>query len=393
MHPGDRFGLEQLDPARLAARPGVKHQRFAGELAAWVADMDFEPCPVVVEAISAQLDSGDLGYPDWRTHTGGSPVVELWAQRCSSRYGWEFDPDETREWCDVLQAVQTVVHLCTEPGDGIVLHTPSYPPLLETIHSMGRRLVGIPAIADDTGYGFDYDDLERRLAAGAGATMLLLCHPHNPTGHVFDRDELARLVEIAERYDLLIVSDEIHADLTYRPNVHLPIATLAAARTVTIHSASKAFNLAGLRYAISHVGPDWVRRRIAELPGHLLGAVNLIGGIATEAAWRNGGDWLEAVVDRLDQNRRHLAGLLAVHLPQVVYRPPQATYLAWLDCRPLGLGDDPSLQFHRRGVALTPGPDFGEGGDGFARLNFATSPTRLTDYVVRMGSPPTDARS
>jgi cystathionine beta-lyase len=373
-----------VDPLRLDHRPGVKHRRYPGELAAWVADMDFEPCPAVVDAIQRQLATGDLGYPDWKYYTGGSPAAAAFVERCAQRYSWVIDEADTREWCDVVQAVHTLLHVCTEPGDGVVLHTPSYPPLWKALEAMRRRLVGVPAVAQGDGWVFDYDDLERRLANEQRVRAILLCHPHNPTGHVFGEAELNRIAEIAARLDLLIISDEIHADLTYAPARHIPMGAIAPDRAVSIHSASKSFSLAGLRYAVSHVGPRWVGDRINTLPDHLLGAVNLVGAVAAEAAWRRGDEWLVGVMEVLDGNRRALVDELAQQLPGIGYHPPDATYLAWLDCTAMDLGDDPSIEFHRRGVALSPGPDFGCGGEGFVRLNLATSPQRLRQIVGAM---------
>jgi cystathionine beta-lyase len=373
----------EVDPQRLAARPGTKQRSFPGELAAWVADMDFEPCPAVRAAIDAQLDTGDLGYPAWRLYTGGSPTSATFVARCRERYDWAIDEDDTREWCDVVQAVQALLYVCTDPGDGVVLHTPSYPPLWKSLASMGRRLVPVPAIADSDRWVFDHHALEQRVAADGRVRAILLCHPHNPTGHVFTEAELIQLATIAERHDLVIISDEIHADLTYA-GVHIPMGSLAPSRSVTIHSASKTFNLAGLRYAISHTESAEVRQRIAALPDHILGAVNLMGAVAADAAWRDVSGWYEELVAHLDRNRHLLADLLDEHLPDVRYRLPEATYLAWLDCSTLGLGDDPAATFHERGVALSSGPDFGAGGNGYARLNLATSTERLTDIVRAM---------
>jgi cystathionine beta-lyase len=237
------------------------------------------------------------------------------------------------------------------------------------------------------GWGFDYDALEASLRE-VPAKVLLLCHPHNPTGHVFDEDELRHLVDIAERHDLLIISDEIHADLTYAPRVHRPIALYAPDRTVTIHAASKAFNLAGVRYALMHLGPAALRDEIMSMPEHLYGEANLFGAEAARVAWTEGDAWLDAVVAHLDHQRLLLADLLAEHLPQVVYTPPAATYLAWLDCRALGWGDDPSREFSRRGVELNEGPEFGELGVGHTRLNFATSSAVLRQVVERMATAP-----
>jgi cystathionine beta-lyase len=250
----------------------------------------------------------------------------------------------------------------------------------------GRVVLPVPAHrspGSPTGWSFDHDALDAQLTA-TPAKVLLLCHPHNPTGHVFAEDELRALADIAERHDLLIISDEIHADLTYAPGVHRPMALFAPDRTVTIHAASKAFNLAALRYAIMHIGSAEVRERLTTVPGHLFGAANLMGAAAAEAAWRDGDGWLAAVVDHLDGQRHLLASLLAEHLPEIGYTPPAATYLAWLDCRPLGWGDDPSVHCAERGVRLSEGPNFGAEGLGFARLNFATSSAVLAEMVERL---------
>ena len=191
---------------------------------------------------------------------------------------------------------------------------------------------------------------------------------------------------MAERHDLLIISDEIHADLTYAPFLHRPMALFAPDRTVSIHAASKAFNLAGMRYAIAHFGSQVARKAANALPEHLLGATNLMGAVAVEAAWREGDVWLAAVVAHLDRQRRLLAELLAEYLPDIRYVPPAATYLAWLDCRALDLGDDPSQRFLERGVRLSEGPNFGSEGIGCARLNFATSSNMLREIVKRMAT-------
>jgi cystathionine beta-lyase len=225
---------------------------------------------------------------------------------------------------------------------------------------------------------------------------MILCHPHNPTGHVFARPELEHVAEIAARHDLVVISDEVHADLVHAPHGHVPFESLGpdvAARTITVTSASKAFNLAGLRWAIVHAGYPAMRSVLDALPAHYLGAANVMAVEATATAWTAGDAWLDAVLDVLDENRHALCDLLATHLPGVRYTPPEATYLAWLDCRDLGLGDDPTATFRERGVAVSPGPQFGIEGSGFARLNFATSPAILAQTVAAMaGTPRRDHR-
>lgn len=383
------FGFDDIDLGWLRAKTGAKWHQHPDRLNAWVADMDFPPAPVVLDALRQRIERADLGYADWGYPRPQTPACRVFAERAASRYQWEVDPAEVRDVCDVVQAVQVALHLGTEPGDAVVLHTPSYPPLWKTLRHMGRRQIDVPARHDAAGVHFDYDDLEARLARDP-ARALLLCHPHNPTGHRFTVDELVRLVDIADRFDLLIISDEIHADLTYDAP-HVPIASVAGAahRTVTVQSASKAFNLAGMRHAVTHVGPAALRDALLGLPDHLLGAVNLMAAEATVAAWEHGDDWLAAVVAHLDRNRARLSGLLAEHLPGIGYRPPEATYLAWLDCRALELPAPPVEVFRERGVELNDGLDFGPAGAGHVRLNFATSASLLDAIVAAMATPTT----
>lgn len=385
----DPFGFDRLDLDWLRTKPGIKWQRTPGALAAWVADMDFPPAPVVVERLTQVIATGDLGYPNWRGFASGTPVREVFLARAASRYGWRIDDiHELRELCDVVQGIEMVLHLCTEPGDAVVVHTPAYPPFFRAIEAAGCRLVEVAMRRTERGWDAGIDELVRRLAHER-ARVLLLCNPQNPTGHVFGRAELEALAELAERHDLLILSDEIHADVVYAPNQHVPIASLGpeiATRTVTLHSASKAFNLAGLRYAIAHVGPTWVRERLGSVPQHVFGAMNLFAVEATRAAWTDGDEWLCSVVAHLDRNRSILAGLLDDLLPGVDHVPPAGTYLAWLDCRALDLGADPSDHFRRHGVDLSPGPDFGTPGAGHVRLNFATSASVLSSVVATMAA-------
>jgi cystathionine beta-lyase len=237
------------------------------------------------------------------------------------------------------------------------------------------------------GWTFDPGRLADAATEGRCRTLLLV-NPQNPTGRVFTRSELAGIAEVVVEHDLLVVVDEVHADLTYPPNQHIPFASLGpevAERTVTITSATKAFNMAGVRCAIGHFGPPTLRATLAAQPKDLFGVVGVLGMAATVAAWTDGDDWLAGVRAHLRANRDLLAELLTDQLPGVRFRSPEATYLAWLDCRELGLAEEPAEFFRARaGVELSPGPDFGPGGAGYARLNFATSAGILTEIVDRM---------
>lgn len=378
----DPFGLRSLDIEELRAKDGAKWQSRPAQFSAWVADMDFPVAPAIIDAMRNVLDRNTFGYPNWGGPYALSPAAKMFAHRMADRFGWEVRLDRVRDMIDVLQGVRATVRHLSQPGDGVVLHMPAYHPFLDTVADMDRRLVSV--VRRDG--AFDYDALETELAA-TGASIWILCNPHNPLGHVFDRAELERIAEIAERFDLTVISDEIHADLTMPGYTHVPFESLgaeASARSVTLMSGSKAFNLAGLRWAVMHTGSDRMQAVFDGMPGHYLGAPNLMAVTATVAAWNHGDEWLAAVIQVIDENRHALSGLLAQHLPGVVYQPPSATYLTWLDCTALALGADPADTFRRRGVAVSAGPEFGPQGEGHARLNIATSPAVLAATIEAM---------
>ena len=379
----DPFGLRNLDLDDLRARRVAKWQAHPNRFAAWVADMDFPVAPPIAAALHELVDRHELGYPNWGGPYAPSPAAKLFPDRMSERYGWAVDTDRVHDLVDVIQGVRAAIHHRSVPGDGIVLHLPAYHPFLDSIEASGRRLLGVARDGD----GFDYDDLDERLRHDHTARIWILCHPHNPLGHVFERGELERIAEIAARHDLLVISDEIHADITMPGHVHVPFASLGdevASRTVTVTSASKAFNLAGLRWAVTHAGDRRFHDALTTLPGHYLGAANVMAVTAAVAAWTECAPWLDAVIDVVDENRRRLVDLIDEHLPGARYRPPDATYLAWLDVSALDLGDDPAEVFRERGVEVSAGPQFGRGGEGHVRLNLATSPDVLGATVAAM---------
>ena len=347
---------------------------------AWVADMDFAPAPVTVEAVRALAECGNFGY-NFAAVAKLPEVFSAWEER---RHGWRPDPTKVRVFCDVMQAVETAVWLHTEPGDGVVLFTPIYFPFFPAVTSTGRRIVDCPL--DPDGWRVDPERLEACI--DSTTRVILLCNPHNPTGRILDAEELSAIAEVAERHDLLVISDEIWGDLTHPGAKHVPIASLGdeiAARTVTISAASKAFNIAGLCCAVAHIGHAGVADGLKALPRHLLGGVGSPGAEATHAAWTAGEPWLDTVRAHLTAQRDHLSTRLAAELPAVGFQVPEATYLAWLDFRALGLGDAPEKVILERGrIALSAGLDFGAEGAGFARLNFATSREILNEIVDRI---------
>ena len=384
------FNFENLDLQWLRGKEGVKWRRADQDvLPAWMADMDFPVAQPISEAISAAVLRGDLGYPFWSNWMGSSPLAEPFAHRMDELYGWQPRPDWVRNMSDLVQAIQVVLYLATQPGEAVALHAPNYPPILKTITLMGRRV--IPSLLERAGddWSFDAARLEQDVAA-AGCRTLIFVNPHNPTGHVFTQAELHAVADIAVRHDMLVDADEIFAELAYPPHRHIPLASLGpdiASRTVTLTSATKAFNIAGVRCAVAHVGAARLREAFDACPPDLFGVLDVLGVAATKAAWEKGDAWLAALMDHLRANRDLVAATLAAQAPAIGYHPPQAAFLAWLDCRRLGLGDDPAAAFLDRGrVALSPGPDFGAAGRGWARLNIGTSPGLVAEAVRRMAT-------
>jgi cystathionine beta-lyase len=275
----------------------------------------------------------------------------------------------------------------TEPGDGIIVQTPIYPPFLRLITDTGRRVIENPLINDGNRFVVDIDGLER---IADQASLIMLCNPHNPTGRVLQQDELEKIAMVVAQHNMTIVADEIHADLVYPGATHLPMQTFdaAAARTVTLTSATKAFNIAGLRASVAQFGSVALKERFdSKVPERLIGAPSRFGVAATLAAWCEADGWLDAVMVYLDRNRRRVAEW-AAHANLGHYLP-ESTYLAWIDCRRLDLptGVTPQQQFldHAK-VALSEGLDFGEPGRGHVRLNFATSAEILDEILDRLSS-------
>jgi cysteine-S-conjugate beta-lyase len=377
----------EMTVAELRARQGRKWRDYPDPvLPVWVADMDFRVAEPVRAAIQRLVDHSDYGYEQ---RLGEEGVPGAFAARMRERFGWEVDPAHVEVISEVIQGKTVALMAFSQPGDGVVVQSPIYPPFLSTIGGTSRRLVDNPLRDDGTRFVIDFDHL--RQVADAGTRVLMLCNPHNPTGRVFERDELLALAELAIERDLIIVSDEIHQDLVYPGHQHLPIASLGpevAARTVTLTSATKGFNLAGLRCALIHFGSAALHERFSTaLPHRLLGAVNVVGVDATVAAWRAGQPWLEAVLRRLAGNRDRLTRFLAAELPEIGYRPPEGTYLAWLDFRALDLPEQPFPYLLREAkIALAGGTAFGTNGDHRARLNFATTPEVLDQVLDRLAT-------
>jgi cystathionine beta-lyase len=354
----------------------------ADVLPMFIAEMDTPLAPPVVEALLAAVARGDTGY----MNAYGLP--EAFASFATRQFGWTPDPGRMLVVPDVLRGIGEALRLVSSPGAGVVVNTPVYPPFFSVIPGAGRRVVASPLRREPDGrYGYDLEALDRDLALD-GVEVLLLCNPHNPTGLVATRSELTAIAEIAHKHRVRVLADEIHAPLTYPGHPHTPFATVpspAAQESVVFSSASKAFNLPGLKVALVVASGEPAWRLLSQASPEIAFGSGLFGIIAGEAAFTAGDAWLESVREGLDANRVLLGDLLAQALPAVGYVPPQATFLAWLDMRSLSLGDDPAVPILERGrLALSGGTAFGPGGAGHARLNFATSPALLAEGVRRM---------
>jgi cystathionine beta-lyase len=373
-----------LTAEALRARRGAKWHRFEDDvLPAWVADMDFHIAPAVQRAIDRVTEPGDYGYA---LRVGPDTVGWAFADRMRTRFGWEVDPELTVEVTDLIQGLTASLLAFSSPGDGVVVQTPIYPPFLQTIDDVGRTRVENPL--RDNGSRFV---LDREALAGQiddRTRVLLVCNPHNPTGRVLERSELEALGRIALERDLVIVADEIHSDLVYPGGRHVPLGTLdqeVAARTITMNSATKGFNIPGLRCGLLHFGSaDLLDRFHRTVPPRLLGRPSCVGVDATVAAWREGQPWLDGVLDLLAANR-DVVGAWAAGQPGVRHHRPEATFLAWLDFAALELPLEPhDFLLESARVGLNRGGDFGTLGACCARLNFGTSPEILRSVLNRI---------
>jgi len=375
--------FDALEVGRLRRRRGEKWALYGPDvLPAWVAEMDFPLAEPVRRAVEQALSLDDLGYP-LRPRPNELPA--LFAERMQARFGWRPDPHRVEVIADVVQGIYVALTQLAAPGEGVVVQTPIYPPFLEAVAETGRRLVENP-LARTGRYEIDLEQL--RSALDPHTRILLLCNPHNPSGRVLERRELEALAEIALAQRLVVVADEIHADLVHGPRRHVPFASLGPeveTRTVTLTSATKAFNIPGLRCAVAHFGSGELHHRFLGVPRAARGGLGALGQAATLAAWREGEPWLERVLAYLAGNRDRVARFVAERLPGVVHVAPEASYLAWLDCRALQLEPTPQRFFlaHAR-VALSPGESFGRPGAGFARLNFGTSRAILDEILERL---------
>lgn len=377
--------LDSADVTELRRRRSEKWSAYASDvLPMWIAEMDYPLAEPIRRALHDAVDRSDAGYAPTRADA----LAHAFAGFARRRLGWDVDPTGAFVVPDVHVGIAEFLRVLTDPGDGVVMHTPSYPPFYEMLDDLGRTLVAAPLRHTDGGWEIDLGALEAAFAAGARAYLLI--NPHNPTGRVFTEAELREVTALAERYAVPIIADEIHAPLVLPGARHVPLPALggwAVESGVVFTSASKAFNIAGLKCALAVAESRAMRDALRRLPTSMTVQASLFGVIATEAAFTDGDEWLDAVIRRLDSNRTRLGELLARHLPGIGWAPHEASYLAWLDFRDLGFRDDPATVLADRGrVGLSPGPAFGEAGHGWARLNLGTSSELVEEAIRRIAA-------
>jgi cystathionine beta-lyase len=376
--------FDEVSVEALRRRRTVKWSLYGPDvLAAWVAEMDFDIAPPVRAALLEAVDREDFGY----IPADLTELTTACADFLASVHGWEVSPARIFAVADVLHGIAGALDVFVPPACRVVVPTPAYPPFFEIIELGGREAVEVPLVDEAGRLSLDLEAIEAALASGARA--VLLCNPHNPTGRVFERAALGQLAEIVDRYGARVIADEVHAPLVYPGHRHVPYATVSAAaaeHAVTLTSASKAWNLAGLKCAQIVMSNHADAKRWRTLPVFQVAGPTPLGIATSTAAYRDGQPWLAELVEYLDGNRRLLGDLIAAELPGVVYRASEATFLTWLDCTALGI-EDPATYFLNHGrVALSDGPPFGTGYQNHVRLNFATSKAILEQIIHAMST-------
>jgi cystathionine beta-lyase len=380
---GEPLGFDDLSEDSLRAAGSLKWTRYGEAIGAFVAEMDFGTAPAVTAALHDAVDSGRLGYLTTEAAVDMGRACADWQRR---RYGWDVPPERITPLADVVAGLQATIERFTPPGSPVVLPTPAYMPFLTVPGALGRELIEVPMVGREGRMSYDLDGIARAFADGA--RLLVHVNPHNPLGRVFTAEEQLALADVVEDAGARVFSDEIHAPLVHPGAVHRPYASLSPAtarHTLTATSASKAWNLPGLKAAqliLTNAEDAAHWERVGALYTH---GASTPGVLANTTAYDAGETWLDGVLAYLEGNRLLLGELLADRLPGVRWTPPEGTYLAWLDCRELGLPTSAGEFFlERAGVAMVDGPECGAPGAGHVRLNFATSRPLLTAIVDRM---------
>ena len=368
----------------LHERTSLKWRSYPTDvLPMFVAEMDYPLAAPIGDALIAAVRRSDTGYV-----APVNPLAEAFTGFAQRRWGWHVDPAQVASTTDVSVAIVETIRQVITPGDRVVINPPIYPPFFDLVPEAGGEIVEVPLLSGVGGWALDLDGVERAFAAGAKA--YLLCNPQNPIGHPHTVEDLTALAQLAAQYGVTVISDEVHAPLTHTDGTFTPFLSVspeAAEHGICVTSASKAWNLAGLKCALIVTASERMRLAVAGLPEEVHWRTSQFGLIASVAAFTDGEEWLDGAIAAIQANRALLAELLQLELPGVKYAQPHASYLAWLDFRALGWGDDPAaVALAQAKVALHSGPMFGAQGNGFARLNLACSHEVLTEAISRLAA-------
>lgn len=361
----------------------VKWHRYDEDvLPMWVADMDFKSPQPVIDALRERVEHGVFGY-------GMVPpqLREVVVDSLQRLYSWEVSPEDLIFLPGVVTGFNLVCQAVGSPGEGVLIQTPIYYPILDAPAHAGLTNDEMQLTRRSDGrYEIDFDLFQETITDRT--RVFILCNPHNPVGRVFRREELERMAELCLRHDILICSDEIHGDLVFDDNQHLPIASLApeiADKSVTLMAPSKTYNIAGLHCSVAIVRNRALRDKLEIAHKGLVSGVNILGYAAALAAYRDGQPWLDKVLRYLQANRDFLLQCVTTELPGITMSAPEGTYLAWLGCHDAGIPGNPHQFFlDQARVALNDGAVFGQGGEGFVRLNFGCPRSMLIEALDRM---------
>lgn len=375
--------FDQVTIADCRRRACSKWHKYGEDvLGAWIADMDFPAHPLIRDKVRELADISDFGYTPLFPQSG---LAEAFSEFSLRRHNWQVHPESVGYLTDILQGLYMAILAFTKLGEGVISTTPIYPPFLSAIDSCKRKQVLVPFHQVGSRYELDLDQLEVACAAKENH-LLLLCNPHNPTGRVLSKTELTQIAEITLRHNVVVVSDEIHGDLVY-DGTHTPYLTLgpeAAEMAIAMTSATKAFNIAGLRTAVCAFGSEAIKERFYHLPSSITAGLNVAGLNATRLAWESCDEWLDQLLGYLKSNRDYAVQRLN-ELNNIRVISPESTYLMWIDCRDTSFARNAHEHFLEKArVALNPGEEFGPGGEGHVRLNFATSRNILTQMLDQM---------
>jgi cystathionine beta-lyase len=375
------YDFDQLIDRRRSE--SVKWHRYDEDvLPMWVADMDFKSPQPVIDALRERVEHGVFGY-------GMAPpqLREVVVDSLQRLYSWEVSPEDLIFLPGVVTGFNLVCQAVGSPGEGVLIQTPIYYPILDAPAHAGLTNDEMQLTRRSDGrYEIDFDLFQETITDRT--RVFILCNPHNPVGRVFRREELERMAELCLRHDILICSDEIHGDLVFDDNHHLPIASLApeiADKSVTLMAPSKTYNIAGLHCSVAIVRNRALRDKLEIAHKGLVSGVNILGYAAALAAYRDGQPWLDKVLRYLQANRDFLLQCVTTELPGITMSAPEGTYLAWLGCHDAGIPGNPHQFFlDQARVALNDGAVFGQGGEGFVRLNFGCPRSLLVEGLKRM---------